>query len=83
MNQVFLKKNENKKLSDFEKMLEGFAECKFNGMYVDYNTHEPKNDFFIKRNAKPIKQSSDTGLVFKKWERQSEVVEIYGSLRQH
>ena len=37
-----------KELSDFEKMLEGFSECKFENVYVEYVSKKPLHDYFIK-----------------------------------
>lgn len=47
-------------LSEFEKIFEGFSICKFDGLYLDYNTLKPKNDFFNKRNITPIRFEGDT-----------------------
>jgi hypothetical protein len=50
----------NIELSEFEKIFEGFSSCKFDGLYLDYNTLKPKNDFFNKRNITSIRFDGDT-----------------------
>ncbi len=43
----------SKELSDFEKMLSGFPECKFNEFFLDEKTGEPIHEFLKRRNLKP------------------------------
>lgn len=45
-------------LSDFEMMLKGFPECKFEGVYLELETLIPQHKYFIDRNMKPEKIES-------------------------
>ena len=45
----------SKELSDFEEMLSGFPECKFNGVYLGLDRQISQNKYFIDRNMKPYK----------------------------
>ena len=49
----------SKGLSDFEKMLAGFPECKFNKIYYDFEKNTVDNEFFLKRNIKPLSFEND------------------------
>ncbi len=48
-----------KKESEFEKMLAGFPECKFENLYVDYKTHEPQHQYFKERGLMPNKVENE------------------------
>lgn len=43
----------SEELSDFEKMLSGFPECNFDGVYIDFDSKLPVHSYFIARNMKP------------------------------
>lgn len=51
--------NPRKELSDFEKMLKGFRECKFEKLYVEFGSTKPLHDYFIKRNLTPYKVENE------------------------
>ncbi len=43
----------SKELSDFEKMLSGFPDCRFSNMYYDVEKNYIDNKYFIKKNLRP------------------------------
>ena len=43
----------SKDVSDFEKMLSGFPECKFDGVYLDFDSKVPQHKYFSDRKMMP------------------------------